>query len=39
MSTLPLWQDIEKFSINTEKRSAAGFPLDTATGNKKGAAC
>ena len=35
MSTLPLWQDIEKFSINTEKRSAAGFPLDTATGNKK----
>lgn len=35
MSTLPLWQDIEKFSINTEKRSAAGFPVDPKTKEKK----
>ncbi len=31
MSNLPLWQDIEKFSINTEKRSAAGFPVNPET--------
>lgn len=35
MNTLPLWQDIEKFSINTEKRSAAGFPVDPETNKKK----
>ena len=35
MKNLPIWQDISIFSINTEKRSAAGFPLDTETGEKK----
>ena len=35
MNTLPLWQDIEKFSINTEKRSAAGFPVNPENKKKK----
>lgn len=35
MKNLPIWQDIDFFSFNTEKRSAAGFPLDPVSGNKK----
>lgn len=35
MKNLPMWQDIDFFCFNTEKRSAAGFPLDTVTGDKK----
>ncbi|MEG2676450.1 MAG: hypothetical protein RR993_05470, partial [Clostridia bacterium] len=33
--TLPFWQDINVYSVNTEKRSAAGFPLDPKSGAKK----
>ncbi|MBR5496653.1 MAG: hypothetical protein IKV76_01575 [Clostridia bacterium] len=35
MKTLPIWQDINVFSINTEKRSAAGFPVCPESGEKK----
>lgn len=35
MKTLPIWQDINVFSVNTEKRSAAGFPLDPESGKRK----
>ena len=27
------WQDIDVYSVNTEPRSAAGFPRDEASGN------
>ncbi len=35
MNNLPIWQDIDVFSIGTEKRSAAGFPRDVKTGEEK----
>ena len=35
MKSLPMWQDINFFSFKTEKRSAAGFPIDPVKGNKK----
>lgn len=35
MKTLPIWQDINVFSVNTEKRSAAGFPVCPESGKKK----
>ncbi len=35
MKNLPMWQDIDFFSFNTEKRSAAGFPINPSTGVKK----
>lgn len=35
MKKLDLWQDINVFSVNTEKRSAAGFPVDPISGEKK----
>ncbi len=35
MKSLPIWQDIDFFSFNTEKRSAAGFPIDPKSGKKK----
>lgn len=35
MKHLPIWQDIDTFSVNTEKRSAAGFPKDVKTGEEK----
>ena len=35
MKSLPMWQDIDFFSFNTEKRSAAGFPIDHVSGEKK----
>ena len=31
----PMWQDIDVFDVNTEKRSGAGFPYDVASGEKK----
>ena len=27
---IPIWQDIDTFSVNTERRSAAGFPKDAS---------
>lgn len=35
---IPIWQDIDTFSVNTERRSAAGFPRMFAPG-KKSAGC
>ena len=35
MKNLPLWQDINVYSVNTEERSGAGFPLNPANGEKK----
>ena len=35
MNFLPRWQDINVFSVNTEKRSAAGFPVNPDNGDKK----
>lgn len=35
MKNKPIWQDINIYDVNTEKRSAAGFPVDAATGEKK----
>lgn len=35
MKNVPIWQDIDTFSVNTEKRSAAGFPRDVKTGEEK----
>lgn len=35
MKSLPLWQDINVFNVNTEERSAAGFPVNPANGEKK----
>lgn len=35
MKNLPIWQDIDFYSFKTEKRSAAGFPVDPVSGNKK----
>ena len=32
---IPIWQDIDTFSVNTERRSAAGFPRDVRTGEEK----
>lgn len=32
---IPIWQDIDTFSVNTERRSAAGFPKDVRTGEEK----
>lgn len=35
MKTSAIWQDIHIFNVNTEKRSAAGFPLDPTNGRPK----
>ena len=35
MDFLPRWQDINVFNVNTEKRSAAGFPVCPENGEKK----
>ncbi len=35
MKKLPIWQDINIYSVNTEKRSAAGFPINPENGEKK----
>lgn len=35
MKTLPMWQNIDVFNVNTEKRSAAGFPVNPDNGKKK----
>lgn len=35
VKTLPIWQNIDVFNVNTEKRSAAGFPIDPDSGKKK----
>lgn len=35
MKNLKLWQDINVFSVNTEKRSAAGFPINPENGKRK----
>ena len=35
MNFLPRWQDINVFNVNTEKRSAAGFPVCPESGEKK----
>ena len=35
MKFLPRWQDINVFNVNTEKRSAAGFPVSSESGEKK----
>ncbi len=35
MKKLPFRHDIDVFSINTEKRSASGFPIDVNSGDKK----
>ncbi len=35
MKILPKWQDINVYDVNAEPRSAAGFPVDSKTGEKK----
>ncbi len=35
MKNNKIWQDISVYSVNTEKRSAAGFPMDPETREKK----
>lgn len=35
MKSQNLWQDIGAYSVNTEKRSAAGFPINPDNGKKK----
>lgn len=33
--SLPVWQDINVYDVNTEQRSGAGFPLDEQGNAKK----
>ncbi len=35
MSSIPIWQNPDVFGVNTEKRSAAGFPICFESGKKK----
>ena len=32
---ISIWQDIDTFNVNTERRSGAGFPKDVKTGEEK----